>query len=59
MDKEYARVVWTADDVQTLRPDMSDEAATAFLENNQRIIQDRLVETGWEVIETLLAEENK
>ena len=51
---KYATVSWTADDVQTLRPEWSVEKCEEWLESNQRCIQDRLVELGWEVIENLL-----
>lgn len=58
-EKKFAKVEWTAEDVQTLREDMSTEEAESFLQNNQKHIQDRLVELGWEVIETLLSYEGK
>lgn len=51
---QYAKVVWTAEDVQTLRPDWDLERCEDWLERNEKYIQDRLVELGWEVIETLL-----
>lgn len=51
---QYAKVVWTAEDIQTLRPDWTLERCEEWLESNQRYIQDRLVELGWGVIETLL-----
>lgn len=51
---KYAKVIWTAGDVQTLRPDLSDTEAENFLERNQKHIQERLVELGWDVIETLI-----
>lgn len=50
----YAKVVWTADDILTLKPDWTDEQAEEWLECNQKYIRDRLVELGWEVIESLL-----
>lgn len=57
--KTYAKVEWTAEDIKTLREDWTTEQAEEFLQNNQRRIQDRLVELGWEVIETLLSYEGK
>lgn len=57
--KTFAKVEWTADDIKTLREDWTTEQAEEFLQNNQRRIQDRLVELGWEVIETLLSYEGK
>lgn len=57
--KTYAKVEWTAGDVQTLREDMTLDEAEAFLQANQKHLQDRLVELGWEVLESLLAYEGK
>lgn len=57
--KTYAKVEWTVEDIKTLREDWTAEQAEEFLQNNQRRIQDRLVELGWEVIETLLSYEGK
>lgn len=51
----FAAVSWTASDVQTLAPKLSDEAAAHWLEENEGHIQDRLTELGWDVISTLLA----
>jgi hypothetical protein len=50
----YAKVEWSPEDIQTLRPEMSTEEASEWLQTNQKYIQDRLVELGWGVIETLL-----
>jgi hypothetical protein len=52
--KYYAKVVWTIDDIQSLRPEWSDEQCEEWLSDNQKHIQSRLVELGWEVIEILL-----
>lgn len=57
--KTYAKAEWTAEDVQTLREDMTESEAEEFLQSNQKYIQDRPVELGWEVIESLLAYEGK
>lgn len=56
-EKKYAIVSWTVEDVQTLRPDWSDQKCEEWLYANQRYIQDRLVELGWQVIEDLLGSE--
>jgi hypothetical protein len=53
-DNKYARVAWTADDILALRPKWNEERAEEWLAQNERYIQDRSVELGWEVIETLL-----
>ena len=52
--KKYAKVVWTANDIFSLKPDWTDEQAEEWLECNQKYIQERMVELGWEVIESLL-----
>lgn len=55
--EKFAQVVWTAEDIQTLRPDWDLEKCADWLQRNERHIQDRLVELGWEVIESLLGSE--
>jgi hypothetical protein len=52
MDEKFARVAWSAGDVQSLF-DVNDAEAVTFLQNNEKHIQDRLVELGWGVLETL------
>ena len=54
----YATVEWTAEDVQTLRPEMTQEQAEEFLANNEKHIQSRLVELGWDVLQDLIGESN-
>lgn len=51
---KYGKVVWTAEDVQTLRPDLTIVEAENFLGRNEKHIRDRLIETGWDVLETLI-----
>lgn len=53
-DATYARVVWTAEDVQTLKPSWTLEECEDFLSENENGIRDRLIELGWEVIQALL-----
>ena len=57
--KNFATVNWTAYDVQSLKPDWDVEKCEEFLEGNARRIQDRMIELGWEVIETLLTEDKE
>ena len=52
---KYAHVCWTASDIQTLAPKMSNEAAEEWLADNANRIQERLTELGWETISILLA----
>ena len=54
--RKYARVVWTPDDVLTLRPGMTVKAAAEFLEDNSRDIQDEMIHHGWRVLEELLVQ---
>jgi hypothetical protein len=58
---QYATVSWTMWDILSLtedpdtgEPKISEEEAITFLENNSKHIQDRIVELGWEVIDTLM-----
>lgn len=57
--KSYASVSWTIEDVQTLRPDFTDEQAEKFLQDNERHLRDRLIEHGWDVMSDLLAIDGK
>lgn len=50
----YASVSWCAEDIQTLRPDWSDEKRREFLEENEDAIQCGMIHHGWTVIESLL-----
>lgn len=52
---KYANVGWTAGDIQTLAPRMSDEEAEEWLNVNQTHIRDRITEVGWDIIGSLLA----
>lgn len=53
----FAETCWSIDDVRRFRPDISDEDARKFLEEREGLIQDAMVEAGWEAIETLLDED--
>jgi hypothetical protein len=59
MKNTFAKVEWTAEDVQTLRPDMSGDEAEDFLSSNESHLRDRLIELGWDVMESLLAYDGK
>jgi hypothetical protein len=56
---KYAEVVWTPEDVTSLRPDMTIEQAEEWLQSNEKHLRDRLIELGWDVMETLLAFDGK
>jgi len=51
MKKEYAKVVWRIEDVMDLF-NLTENKAHEFLANNERNLQDRMVEYGWSVLET-------
>jgi len=55
---EYAKVVWRAEDVQALKKDWSLPRCEEWLEGNERHISDRLIELGWDVMDTLLQMED-
>lgn len=50
----YAKVLWSVDDVLSLRPEMTEEDAEEFLVLNEKYIQDAMVQAGWAAIEALL-----
>lgn len=50
----YATVRWVAADVQSAAPHLTEEEAESFLADNERVIQDRMVEVGNEAIADLL-----
>lgn len=58
-DLRYATVAWTPHDVKTLRPKWSVQRCEDWLEENAHHIQDRLVESGWDVLSSLIATEPK
>ena len=52
--EEYAKVVWRAEDVKAIKGAWSLEKCEEWLQDNDRHISDRLIELGWEVMDTLL-----
>jgi len=56
--EEYEKVVWRAEDVQALKKDWSLPRCEEWLEDNERHISDRLIELGWDVMDTLLQMED-
>ena len=53
----YAKVIWRAEDVQHLKPSWTLPRCEEWLQDNENAIQERLIELGWDVIETLLSME--
>jgi hypothetical protein len=48
------KIVWSWEDIRSLRPDWSKHQCETWLAHNGKYIIDRSIELGWEVIETLL-----
>ena len=57
MKQEYAKVVWKVEDVMGLF-DVTEDEAHEFLTDNERNLQDRMVEHGWHVLEMSGAADN-
>lgn len=54
--KQFATIFWTAEDISSMRPNLSEEEADQFLSHNAKHIENAMVEAGWQVIEDLLKE---
>jgi len=54
----YAKVTWRAEDVQMIKDSWPLERCEEWLSDNERHISDRLIELGWEVMDSLLMMEN-
>ena len=52
--EEYAKVVWRAEDVKSINGAWSLEKCEEWLQDNERHVSDRLIELGWDVMDTLL-----
>jgi hypothetical protein len=49
-----AVIVWGAEDVESIRPDWTDEQCAEGLLNVRTQFQDRCVEQGWDTLDNLL-----
>ena len=60
---EYARIVWTVEDAKQVAQEcgycLTDEQAEEFLSINERRLQDRLVELGYETLQFLFLNGDK
>lgn len=56
---EYCKVVWTIQDVLTIRPTWTNEQAEEWLAMNEHKIVDELITQGWNVIESMLPPPSK
>lgn len=50
--KQFAEVSWNAEDVQTLRPDWSEEKCNDMLKQEEDDIQISMIDRGWSVLRT-------
>lgn len=50
----FASVAWQVGDIQTIRPDFTDEEAANYLLGHSKYIQEAMVSAGWGVIEQFL-----
>lgn len=57
--EEYAKVVWRAEDVKSINGAWSLEKCEEWLQDNDDNISDRLIELGWEVMDSLLKMEGE
>ena len=57
IDTKRCIIKWSAEDVQQLKPEWSLEKCQSWLDGNNRHLADRLIETGWEVLESFVSEE--
>jgi len=51
---EYAKVVWLAEDVHTIRPTWTIEKCEEALSIAEKHLRDRTIEIGWTVLDDLL-----
>ncbi|MCY2928017.1 MAG: hypothetical protein NTV86_00705 [Planctomycetota bacterium] len=55
MQSFYGSVAWGIEDVRKHRPGWTDEMCREFLRDHGQSIADAMTETGWEIIEGVLA----
>jgi len=51
---EFAKVVWRVGDIEALCPTWSLEKCEKWLMENEKYIQEGLIDFGWKIIENLL-----
>lgn len=52
--QDFANVVWNVDDIQGLRPGMTEDAARALLMSIEGELVDDMIEAGWNRIHAAL-----
>jgi hypothetical protein len=58
-EDEMVVIRWSWQDVQSLRPDWSQEKCDEMLDTIAKGLHDRSIELGWEVMETLIEMEGQ
>ena len=53
----FATVSWTVQDVLDLMPSWDIDKAHAWLEENERDIEEQIIAEGWQILQNLLPEE--
>lgn len=53
-ETKFAILSWDVEDLQTLKPEWTDEECVRWFNRNEKYLSERLIETGWNVLETLL-----
>ena len=56
-DNGYTVIVWTSDDVNTLRPDCTGDECDIALGKISKQLCDCSIEAGWDIMDTLLDDE--
>ena len=58
-EDEMVVIRWSWEDVQSLRPDWSQEKCDEMLDAIAKGLHDRSIELGWEIMETLIEMEGQ
>ncbi len=58
-EDEMVEIRWSWQDVQSLRPDWSQEKCEETLDTIAKGLHDRSIELGWEIMETLIEMEGQ
>lgn len=56
-DSDKVVIKWSWEDVQSLRPDLSEDESLEMLDQIAKGLHDRSIEIGWEIMETLIGME--
>ena len=58
-EDEMVVIRWSWEDIQSLRPDWSQEKCGEMLDAIAKGLHDRSIELGWEIMETLIEMEGQ